>query len=368
MLKNTKLRVGVVAASAVAALTLGVTSPVYADPTAGTFPILVGVGSDTTQDVVNGLASVIPNIGSYDAVGSATITTRSGGTPFTRPNGSGAGQVALSQAINGGTVGGVAVSGYVDFARSSSGPDATNPGTALTFIPFGVDAVSYAVLASSDFPRDIPLGSAADDSVTPAPFTLRNIYRSVSTSYTDNDFNTVTIRPLIPQSGSGTRKFWVGTALGLVDGGSSNTLGNTVTSINNTVEEHNGTFVTGAGDIVPFSVAQYIAQGNHAALPTTVVERRGNIQLGNIGTKKPYLVSSNGGAVLNTGFPVTRLVYNVVQTSRLSGTSAADVALQNTFVGSTSLVCSQSALIQKYGFATTSQCGTTTRTQALKLS
>lgn len=365
MQNKSKLRLGVVAAFAVVAVTLGVAAPVSADPTPpGTFKPLVGVGSDTTENLVNGLATVVTNIGSYDATGSSTIQVRSGGPTFNRPNGSGNGQKALTASINptgtdkwpSGT--GVDITGQVDFARSSSAPSGSLPGTQLTFIPFARDAVSFAVSAASDFPRDIAVGAASQDSTSPAPFTLRNIYRGTVTSYADSNFNTVTIRPLLPQTGSGTRSFWIG-ALGLTEG--NITSGGVATDLGNTVQEHNGTFVTQPGDIVPFSVAQFIQQGNYSSLPTAVVERRGNIQLGNIGTIKPYVPATGGGIELNASFPVTRLVFNVVQTSRLAGSSAADIQLQQAFVGTTSQVCAATTQIKQYGFGTIgSLCGNTT--------
>lgn len=365
MLKKTRLGFGAVAAFAVAALALGVSVPANADPTpVGSFKPLVGVGSDTTENIVNGLGSVVSNLGSYDATGSATIQTRSGGVLFNRPNGSGNGQRALSASINlTGTrvwpaTTGVNITGQVDFARSSSAPSSSFPGSDLTFIPYARDAVSFAVSAASDFPRDIPAGAAAQDSISPAPFTLRNIYRGTVTSYADAEFNSVTIRPLLPQTGSGTRSFWIG-QLGLTE--ANITSGGVATDLGNTVQEHNGTFVTGAGDIVPFSVAQFIQQGNYASLPTTVVERRGNIQLGSIGTNKPYVPSATGGVELNAAFPVNRLVFNVVSTARLSGTSAADVQLQQAFAGSTSQVCAAASTIKQYGFGTIGTlCGNTT--------
>lgn len=361
MSSKNKLRLGVVAAAAVAALAFGAAAPAYADPSG--FKPLNGVGSDTTQDVMNGIATVVPAIGSYDAFGSTQIQTTSGGVFFNRPNGSGNGQKALSAALvpAGHTwpaSGGVDVSGQVDFARSSSGPSSSLNGTDLTFIPFARDAVSYAVSASSDFPRDVALGNASQDAITPAPFTLRNIYRGTVTSYLDSNLEPVTIRPLLPQTGSGTRSFWI-SALGLTEG--QITAGGKATDLGNTVQEHNGTFVTQPGDLVPFSIAQYIAQGNHGGLPAAapVTERRGNIVLGNIDTVKPYINGANGPE-LNTSFPVNRLVFNVVSTARLSGTSTADQLLQATFAGSTSSVCAATAQIKQYGFGTIgSLCGNT---------
>ena len=236
------------------------------------------------------------------------------------------------------------------------------PGTAgnsqLTFIPFAKDTVTFAVNAASDFPRDIATGSSAQDALSPAPFTLRNIYRGTVTSYTDGDFSTVTIRPLLPQTGSGTRSFWIG-ALGMTE--STITAGGVATDLGNTVEEHDGRFVTLPGDLVPFSVAQFIQQGNYASLPSSVVERRGTIALGNVGSVKPYLPKVGGGIQLNAAFPINRLVYNVVSTPRLTGASAADLALQAAFAGSTSSVCSATATITQYGFAPIGAlCGNTT--------
>lgn len=360
MQRKTKLRLGVVAAATAVALAFGA-SPAIADPSG--FKPLNGVGSDTTQDVLNGVATVVTAIGSYDAIGSATIQVTSGGPTFNRPNGSTAGVQALSASVNNtGTrtwpaSGGVSITGQIDFARSSSAPSGSFPGTDLTYIPFARDAVTYAVSAASDFPRDIALGSPAQDSISPAPFTLRNIYRGAVTTYSDSEFNSVTIRPIIPQQGSGTRSFWL-TALGLTE---ASIVGTPTTDIGNTAQEHNGTYIRNAGDIAPFSVAQYVAQGNHATLPTTIPERRGNIELGNVDTVKPLLLSAGGGVELNTAFPINRLVFNVVQTSRLTGTSAADLQLQATFAGPTSAVCAASAQIKLYGFGTIGNlCGNTT--------
>ncbi len=355
MLRKNKLRLGAVAVALCAATAVAGAISANADPAGGTFRTLAGVGSDTIQDVDNGLSTVIPALGSYDATGTATIVTKSGGATFVRPNGSGAGLNALSDSAQGGShlFNGVDISGQVDFARSSSGPSGS--GTALTYIPFAKDAVTFAVNAASDFPRDIAIGSASQDSASPAPLTLRNIYRCTATSYQDSRGNDVTIRPLLPQSGSGTRKFWLST-LGLTETDITN--GGCATDLNNSVEEHNGTFLTGPGDIAPFSIAQYIAQGNWSSLPSTVQERRGNIQLGNVAGVKPYTVTVGSGAVLNTAFPITRNVYNVVPTAKLG-----DSTIAATFVGSGSAVCSQSALIKKYGFGTIgATCGSTTLT------
>lgn len=360
MLKKNKLRLGVATAAAACALALTVTaSPAFADPSG--FKTLSGVGSDTIQDVMNGMGSQISAIGSYDAVDPVTqaagglITTKSGGTPFIRPNGSGDGVKALSDSLQGGTHlwNGVNILNQVDFARASSFQGAT--GTDLTYIPFAQDAVTYAVNAGSDFPRNIPVGSAADAATK---LSLYNIYHCIKTTYTDSGLNVVTINPLTPQAGSGTAKFWA-TTLGFSDAA----LPTCVKRVNTdatpvAIEEHNGTAIDDAGDIVPFSIAQYLAQGNHASVASlysvNVNERRGNVVLGAI-NGQPAIREIGTKTVMNPAFPVTRQVFNVVGSSRLS-----DATIAATFVGSTSAVCSQTALIQAFGFSTIANCGDTT--------
>jgi hypothetical protein len=316
---------------------------------------MAGVGSRQSQDVLAGAGTEIPRVVSYPSEGSATISTRPGGAAFSRPTDSIAGQKALSAAVLGSTYEGASVTGSIDFARSAIGPSSTIPGTDLTFIPFAKDAVTFAVNAASDFPRDVSLGAPSQDTIVPAPFTLRNIYRGAITTYADANFNTVAVRPLLPRAGSETRSFWLA-GLGLTE----STLGSAVTDAGGIVTEDGSTQVTGSGDILPISVAAYIAEGNHTSLPTTVIERRGQTELGFIGTVKPY-VSGSGGNVVNPAFPLNRLIFNVVPSSRLSGTSADDVSLQGALAGATSEVCSNTGMIQKYGYATIgSLCGNTT--------
>ena len=360
MLKKNKLRLGVASAAAVCALALTVSaSPAFADPTG--FKTLSGVGSDTIQDVVNGLGSAVPAIGSYDAVDPITsvaggnIITKSGGPAFVRPNGSGQGVQALSDSLEGGTHlwQTVNISGQVDFARASGFQGTI--GTDLTYIPFALDAVTYAVNAGSDFPRALPLGSSADAA---SRLSLYNIYHCIKTTYGDSNGDTITIHPLVPQSGSGTAKFWAST-LGFSDG----SLPTCVKRVNTdatpvVVEEHNGTAIDDAGDIVPFSIAQYIAQGNHASIAqafgVSVLERRGNVVLGSI-NGQPAIRESGITTVMNPSFPVTRQVFNVVSSALVSPAGP----VKSTFVGAGSAVCSQGALIQSFGFQTIANCGDT---------
>ena len=114
--KTTRCVAALATTLSVGSLLLNHTAPAGADPR----NVLVGVGSDTTQDVVGGLAGVgiqptVPLVGgvrvlaSFDAAlssGGVTqtgtcITPKPGAPTFDRPNGSTNGRKALSRAIDG---------------------------------------------------------------------------------------------------------------------------------------------------------------------------------------------------------------------------------------------------------------------------
>ncbi len=293
-------------------LATGVTvSMAQADPSGTpTFRALAGVGSDTTQGVMNGLAQVIKDgsgnklIASYDAVGSATIKTKATGCDsIARPNGSGAGRTALMNSVN-------ANDGCLQFARSSSiSTTATTPG--LTYIPYAVDAVTYMVTSASTLPRSLSLAD------------LKAIYMCQGDP---------TIKPLIPQSGSGTRAFWLGKLSiteAQINAGSFPCIKDKVGST--PIEEHDGR-VLDPLSIAPISIAQYISQAS-----STIPDLRGSAQLGTI--------DGVASVSLNNSAPLKRDVYNVVPTSKLT-----DPTVANVFVGPGSQVCQNSALIQQFGF------------------
>lgn len=332
--------------------------PAWADPPANTYPTLAGTGSDTTQFVLDGLsAAILVNgnrvIGSYDALDPATgqpgglIRTTAGGVQFNRPNGSGAGAKALTASINpfgtytqGQTVNGVttqvSIDDQLDFARSSSGPSVT--GNDLTFIPFARDAVGYAY---ADFgTASVPSNLTTAD--------LQNIYKGLLTSYTGADGLTHSYVPRLPQANSGTRAFFL-SKLGLST--------SDVSWISNLVQENDGSEIDAVGEIVPFSVASWIAQDNLVVDNTIRTPGGSNpVVLGSIGGVAPIV-----NDVLNTSFPYTRLVYNVVETSRLSAADDESVLLQDVFAGPTSSVCSKASVITTYGFGTIGAlCGNTT--------
>ncbi|MEV7418856.1 hypothetical protein [Streptomyces sp. NPDC089919] len=300
-----------------------------ADPAKGEYRQLVGVGSDTTQDVTNklGRLSVDSNgspdkqlIASYDATGTATIKTRKTGcADIARPNGSSAGITALINDI-------AAKAKCVDFARSSRGPQDTTT-MDLTWIPFAKDGVTFAVRSDSALPKSLTKTQ------------LIKIYNCQT-----RKLNGVTITPLIPQAGSGTRSFWL-KQMGLVEG----SLPSCVTDRGGAVEEHDGRALTGKGDIMPFSIPQYISQQNTAK--TKVTDRRGKAVLGELDGHVPTF---NGS--LNLKFPITRDVYNVVKTSRLTST-----VIKSAFIGKNSQICVNvlKAEVREFGFGKAANCGTT---------
>ncbi|WP_422772794.1 hypothetical protein ACN28C_07325 [Plantactinospora sp. WMMC1484] len=318
-------------------------SPAVADPNPVTdYRMLTGVGSDTTQDVLNGLGDAVTISGnkviaSWDARGSANVKTKLTGCEFPRPNGSTAGRVALRDS----ELPGSPTAGCVDFARSSSSTTNVPAGTG-TWIPFAVDAVTFAINRNSDLPINMSVAL------------LQNIYKCVI-----SHIGGVPIQPLLIQAGSGTRQFWNGQmsitdqeiALGdypcLVPASSTVPDGTGQPE----VQEHDARVLTGHNDyIMPFSIAQHIAQGN--ALPG-VEDRRGPSELGRINTVSPYAAgTAPPNEVMNVNFPVRRTVYNIVPTAKLNNS-----VIDQVFTGADSLLCQQGALIQQYGFGVAADCG-----------
>lgn len=416
-----------VAVVGVAAALLLVRVPAHADPLQVTNS-LANVGSDTIQDVDNALAGytngavysamhsdeasgheVLQTWSAFgkDPTGAALggcITTRAGGASFNRPNGSGAGQKALSRSIdganwgtNGDACGGPkSIQNDIDFSRSSSAPDPNNPGTALTFVPFGRDAVSYAVYAT---------GTASP--VTDLTFQeVRSIY---SGSGTGTDItrggNPVHVVPCGIQSGSGTFKFWLGitnTGSNASTNESTATSGcNGVSSVcptaNCRLEENNGAELKAKGDaiaanpaaagfasannvyIIGHSAASFIAQNNGFATNNI----GSGVTIGGISDNSP----TGGGT--NLGLPYTgtgtslapnsafygdgtfgRYVFHVFKTGTLTG--IGNNGLKALFKGSTAIICQTAAqtIVNEFGFLSipgtgAGTCGDTSQTQAL---
>jgi ABC-type phosphate transport system substrate-binding protein len=388
-----------------------------ADPTTQ----LVAVGSDTIQDVYNQFALDLSGnaLGSYDAVNPVSAVASQPITPvdgfagvncsFNRPNGSGQGLAALRESINPGSVigniHGTAAApqpGCVDIARSSN--SVTQDGHqdnagALVFIPFALDAVAGATggtAAGAGYSYSYTGNDNAIHTVTATPaatvisqadaFTLVdliNLYKNCE-PITEN---AVTYWPLgsphaqpggstvidlyVPQSGSGTAKFWAAT-LGfsltslpacvhqiIVGGPLAGAAAGGVP-----VEEHNGTpMTTDPNGFGPFSIAQWIAQNNghndrrHGAVVHSLANCTA-ITTGDPATGTcTAAVSPFTGANLNTGFPITRNVYSVASFARVTNASDPLFGILNNASG-LNFLCTETAQIRSFGFATIgASCG-----------
>jgi len=287
--------VAICAALGVAFTGTSLAVPAVADPVANTYAI---VGSDTLEDAVNALVNgaqgsslrtftSASTMGSFDATGSACIVTKPFKKRMPRPNGSGDGVNALKASMKGGAystsgsgsacdTNGRDLSGDVDMARSSSTPavDAnrvsssyTPAGTekTLAYYPFGRDAMAYAYHSGSNIAL-ATLNTA----------TLKQIFEC-----TTRTIGGVTVTPIIPQTGSGTRSAWL-TAIGsnetlLLTTGETGSVGQANAGVAGCVEvgqEHdgrsltsvtlaNGTVVaTGANSVMPMSVSRWVAMQN----------------------------------------------------------------------------------------------------------
>ena len=370
-------------AAALAVASAGVVGMISGAPIAGADPkwptALIGHGSDTTQDVMSALAGeesgtfyipVSSSVGSgsqvlssWDAVGSTCITPKAGGATINRGNGSSNGRRILSRAIDGGLWGnascgpaaGRPTAGLVDFARSSAGPSSI--GTALTYIPFGRDALSFAYVANGV-----------------APVTQLSFAEVTQIMQTDGGLvvDGVRIFGCGIQTGSGTFQSW-NTALGMTtDNEAIGTADCNAAGNGQRLQESDGNGLKAKSDAIPnaqvivgFSAANYIAQ-NNGAVTSQLPSPAGTVRLGEIDALGvPYV--GNPGSQLTpaaTFYGSTtfgRDVYNVVSTTRLAPPESSNAALKTMFMGPSSAVCSATNLIQTFGFlGLGGACGSTT--------
>jgi hypothetical protein len=322
-------------------------TPAVADPPSPTtYRILTGVGSDTTQDVMNGLGNAIEGgatLASWDARGTSPVKTKASPTcTFNRPNGSGNGRRALRASEGedlGGTHGGPGfyegsnVAGCVDFARSSSYGGGTTPSSTgnYTYIPFGVDAMTLAVHSGGDLPLNVSFAQ------------MQRVYKCFDTAIAGNP-----VVPRMIQAGSGTWEFWsqrmqiTEAEINLGDYpcmavDSDSNPSTPAVPVHPRAQEHDGTVLTGnLTHVVPFSAGQFIAQSRTATIANltgvTVTDRRGPAYL--VGLSSSVQPFNRTTLVVNTTFPMRRDVYNVVPTADLNSPEIDD-----TFTGADSDVC-----------------------------
>ena len=395
---TTKTKKALAAGLAVTALGAGLLAgSASADP--AQLSAIVGVGSDTTQDVMNALAGKSAGIlytplASSDATGgrqlisfdatAATagaadncITTKTGAPSFTRPNGSTGGRRALSRALDGtgygsAECGGVKdISGLVDFARSSSGVSTTTGN--LTYIPFGRDGMSFAYYRKNGAPVTTLTRAQLTTLFTSGPQVIDG----------------VRIVPCGIQLGSGTFQFWntVTTATESQEAAATtlcNGLGLDAPT-SGRAQESDGPDLKDRGDalallageadsqvVIGFSAGQFIARSNGKAFPAPGP----GVGIGNI---------SNNGSGTNLGSPVAgtapnltpnstffsdsvfgRRVFNVFASALIDGPGNADI--KSMFVdsngataGNTAVICNApyTATVEALGFLPAPDCGRT---------
>lgn len=347
---------------------------------------LHGVGSDTTDLVMNGLAEAIVGdhdnnpatpdqklIASWDAKSSAGFKTRATGCDYTgnptpdsayvvgaRPNGSGNGQKALRDAFTPGTV----VENCVDFSRSSSNPSAGNlGGVEVRAVEMATDSLGFALNRATSIPRQL---------------TRQNLYDIYHCTFGGFTGATPARRALIPQAGSGTRSSWLSmvglTEANLAVAGAlpcvSDQADGGARGGANPLQEHDLRFIKPT-QIAPVSVAQWISQMGGSA-PS---DQRGASMLGSIiqtngivghpmelsATFGPAETITQGAAA-----KLTRTVYNAIPTKRGDATHTpvsnplAALVFLDTDPGpaNTSLLCQRADVIKKFGFAPIASCGT----------
>jgi hypothetical protein len=305
-------------------------TPAFADPVSNSY---VAVGSDTLDASMNALTNGTnatgstvrikaagAAIGSFDAFGSATIQTKSGGPFFTRPSGSGAGVNALIASVKGSTFGtpAVNIAGQVDIARSSSGPGANaNAAGKLIYVPYARDAVAYAYYPDPAHPADL-------DNLTTAQ--LKSLYQTGT-----QVIGSTTVTPLIPQASSGTRKFFL-SAIGV----STDATCGMSTCTTSTLPENDASVLT-PGTVIPFSAANWIAQANGVAQST--IPASGVVKLGAPDSIAPF-TGTGTSLVPDAAFYTSaygRDTYLVVEYARIDTASATYDPVLAGLVNSTSV-------------------------------
>jgi ABC-type phosphate transport system substrate-binding protein len=373
MRKLTKILTGVATVAVAFALAVPAAS---ADPINGSSKAvtpaeydIVGVGSDSIQYVIDQLTfdydygtarvhnATHPYIYSWDATKPGTVTpggnivTKSGCKTIARPDGSSAGITALTG--NSRTADGKYY--CIDYARSSRGRASTDPAAkagGVLFVPLAKDAVTYATTATTDAPANLTTAN------------LTAIYTCSVTNWSKLGGKSATIKPFLPQTGSGTRSFFL-KAIGVTTPG---------TCVNNSVQENEGTnaLLNNAAAIVPYSVGSWLAQKYHSAAcgktPTTTQNKFGCNADGVLVLKKingtvPFINAGTARTpnyVTNPGFSATfiRTLYDVV---RYNASAANHIdPREATFFATNGFFCSNATAktaIKAYGFMVTALCG-----------
>jgi hypothetical protein len=327
-MRKRRLLLAIGASLVTVAFTMGtaVADPIPAPP-AGGYPPVVGVGAQTTQELFNTLCNTVIKNGSNRICQSwnvepqpSNITTRDPATSPTctiaRPSQGGAGTTSL---INN--------PACVDFARVVTN-DASSRPPGFTYIPMAQDALTYAIRSDGTVPADL---SDAD---------LHEIYNcnpALTFPSNPNGF-----KPLLGVFGAGNRTFFL-QKLGLTDAANYTTLHPCVRDTDSSgigLLANDGRVLTDKANLITYSSGPWLAQVFKAA-----PDIHGSSILGSINGISP--------GILNDDSFMSRPVYNVVRTSD----TTAGGQIQSLFVGPSSAVCSNPAVIKRAGFNTRTDCG-----------
>ncbi|BAJ31830.1 MULTISPECIES: substrate-binding domain-containing protein [Kitasatospora] len=321
-----------------AALASAAAAPAQADPVLPpAAQDIVGTGADAANALMDQFSADYnatvtgtgPHLYSWNAYGPGPITTKAGAPVNARPGGSDQGISLLASTT----------SATVDFASSSRGQLPSDPAT-LKFVAFGKDAVTWAAQAGGH---------------APANLTTQDLYDIYScapgkTNWASFGGTSGTIKPYLPQLGSGTRSVFL-KAIGSPTPGLCVTTG---------PQESEGTdpALNDPDVLIPYSVGHWVGQSRGH---TTATDDKGGLTLRNINGVAPLTAA---GAI-NAAFAnptYGRLLYNVVRAAEWNASPATtqSTALRAVF-GPAGYLCSTpgKATTTAYGFLTlpASACG-----------
>jgi ABC-type phosphate transport system substrate-binding protein len=344
----------------------------------------VGVGSDTIQNVLdqfavdNNASSPTTTLYSWDATNPLTgaigdsIPEKAKCASIPRPDGSSAGitQLATFQKSSDGKF---LCSNYARSSRARASSDPAFAPGGVAFVDLAGDAVTWSAQATTNAPATLTTAQ------------LAAIYNCTDTNWSQVGGANAPIHAFIPQSGSGTRAFFLA-AIGVA------TPGSCVSDDNGQLEENEGVnpVLQDPDAIFPYSIGKYIAEAFHSnkcisssCAPTaaglTCIHTPGNNLFGcnTHGTMVLKQISgvapttgTGKGTVINPSFPATfqRTVFEVVPfdpatTDHIPGATSpvGGVNLEALF-GASGFVCSNAAAktdLKNYGFLVTPLCGVT---------
>lgn len=313
-------------------------------------------GIDDADDLYNVLSvqSSALNVPGDEHAGARVWHTPAGTGEVASPNGSSAGRDSLRVSV-------LAGDGYVDIARSSSGPRTIGTGSgqdlaSFEYYAFGLDALSWSS-ASTLAPANLTHAQ------------LQGIYNCTYTNWNQVGGSSGQIERYWPQAGSGTRAFAQSDLLGF----DPTTISSASCPAVTLTQENSGQTIAANGDqqraLVPYSGGNWVAQARGTAPDQRSGQTIRNLNSQNIvrtddgqpelairDSEFPTAPVAEANVSLNDptpAYPGIRYVFNVVSSEAPSYTSAIRyVGFVNEEGGSTSPLCNAkySSNIASFGF------------------